>query len=78
MEGELSRESNFTISSPAFLLAVDEFGRSNLTFLGFSGGFLGLDVFEFGLKKDFTESIIPSPYICCLTYFPISGLYFFF
>ena len=28
------------------------------------------------LKKDFTVAIIPSPYMCCFTYFPISGLYF--
>ena len=33
--------------------------------------------FFFLPKKGFTESIIPSPYICCFAYFPVSGSYFF-
>ena len=38
-------------SSPDFLLTADEFGKSNLTFLGGFGITLGFGV---GLKKDFT------------------------
>ena len=68
-----SPESIFTILSPAFLVALAVVGlggggTANFTF--FYVGFLP--------KKDFTESIIPSPYICFLLYFPISGSYFFF
>ena len=72
--GGFSRESNFTILSPAFFSFTIVLG-SNVTFfltVGFGGGFLGVGF----LKKDFTVSIIPSPYMCCLSYFPISGLYF--
>ena len=57
VEEGFSRESNLTILSPAFF----SFGfESRVTFLrvGFGGGgFLGIGF----LKKDFTESIIPSP-----------------
>ena len=60
MVGGFSRESIFTILSPAFLPA-NELG-SNVTFLGGLGGGLGIEDLGVGfLKKDFTESIIPSP-----------------
>ena len=65
--GGFSRESNFAILSPAFFSFTIVLGSN----VGFGGGFLGVV-----LKKDFTVSIIPSPYMCCFTYFPISGSYF--
>ena len=73
MVGGFSLESIFTILSPAFL-------STNVTFLGGGGGVGGsLRIEDLGvgfLKKDLTESIIPSPYMCCFVYFLISGSYF--
>ena len=67
------RESNFTISSPAFLLSAG--CSTNVTFLGFFGITLG---FEVGLTKDFTVSIIPSQYMCFICIFSQFWILFFF
>ena len=75
-EGGFHEKVILLFHHPLFYYRLMSLAHQILLFWASLEVILGLDVFGVGLKKDFTVSIIPSPYMCFFIYFPSSGLYF--